>query len=130
MNNTEQSQLSALFEPHHGPDIVDTQISEHSAILTLYVPKTIAWFKGHFPDQPVLPGVVQIDWAIKVAKAVFSSQVAPFSQITNLKFKSVVLPETEVRLELTLDPIKNSVAFHFVNPEESFSTGTIKFKHS
>lgn len=31
--------------------------------VSLFLDPKLAWFKGHFPEQSILPGVAQIDWA-------------------------------------------------------------------
>lgn len=129
MINTQHTTLAQLFEQHHGPDILAVEGDDSAVQINLYVPNTTKWFAGHFPEQPVLPGVVQIDWAIKLAKAVFPYS-GKFSQVTNLKFKSVVMPDTALTLELAFAPAKGSVSFHYFNTTESFSTGSVKFHNS
>ena len=129
MTNSQHTTLTTLvnlFEQHHGPDILAVEEGDAAIRLKLFIPSTTKWFNGHFPEQPVLPGVVQVDWAIKLAKAVFPNR-GKFSHITNLKFTSVVMPDTELTLALTVASAKASVSFHYFNTTESFSTGNIKF---
>ena len=118
--------FSTLFNPLEGPEILAETTSEENVLLTLYVNDNLLWFDGHFPQHKVLPGVVQIDWAGKIGKAVYASDRV-FSQLTNIKFKSMVLPDTTMNLELRFNAEKGALAFHYFNEGDSFSTGSFKF---
>jgi len=37
--------------------------------LDLRVPPDLEYFAGHFPGIPILPGVVQIDWSVRLGRA-------------------------------------------------------------
>ncbi len=52
-------------------------------------------FAGHFPQAPVLPGVVLIDAAVMIVSKVMAR---PFrlQRLASVKFSSAVLPEEEV----------------------------------
>lgn len=124
MSNAQQ--LTALFNAHEGPQIARAETSPDSASLSIHVPDDLSWFDGHFPEQKVLPGVVQIDWAGKLAKALFT-ELGQFKQLSNIKFKTVVMPNTDLELELTYDAAKGNVKFHFFNQSDSYSMGIFKF---
>lgn len=68
----------------------------------LFVDPTLAVFAGHFPGNPILPGVVLIDWATASAAAAFSETPATaFAGLSRVKFKSPVGPGAWLRLALT-----------------------------
>ncbi|MDR2031674.1 MAG: AMP-binding protein [Azoarcus sp.] len=71
------------------------------ALLQLALPHDLAWFEGHFPDLPVLPGVVQVDWAAHFAHFYFGFD-AMRCDIAELKFQNLIRPGDTLRLELTL----------------------------
>ena len=78
----------------------------------LRVPTTLAHFAGHFPGLPILPGVVQIDWAIRLA----SDHVAGVREVTSidrLKFMAPVGPGALLTLRLTHDPARHRVQFAY-----------------
>lgn len=90
----------------------------------------IAWFAGHFPEQSVLPGVVQLHWATKLAEiSVFSlsEPVKHFKAVNNIKFKTMILPEQSVSLLLKYNELKDTVSFSYYNAADVFSTGTLVF---
>lgn len=85
----------------------------------------LRWFRGHFPGQPVLPGVVQLHWAVLVAAAYFDVSGVP-SEIKRLKFKKVFTPPQI--LELTLHEYGSAaVQFRFNSAGEECSQGRLVF---
>ena len=92
----------------------------------LFVNETLSYFTGHFPEQAVLPGVVQIHWAGELAKRFFSCR--GFCQLSNVKFNSVILPEMAVTLSLDYHAQNGKLKFSYSNAEQRFSSGTIVFE--
>lgn len=70
--------------------------------LELEVPATLAWFAGHFPDNPILPGVAQIGWAIAFARKHFGFPADPL-HIERVKFLKPIRPGDRATLELLRD---------------------------
>ena len=90
----------------------------------LHVPANLNWFDGHFPKQPVLPGVVQIDWALYYAKYLgFESQ--SFAGIPRVKFSAIVEPEAVLRLKLNKH--SSDLRFLYESAAGVHSQGTIAF---
>ncbi|MBR9792022.1 MAG: hypothetical protein GYB58_09785 [Gammaproteobacteria bacterium] len=125
MSNQAQA-LNALFKPSQGPQILSVDSADNTVLITLHVPEQLSWFDGHFPEQKVLPGVVQVDWAGKLARALFVKDDA-FQQLSNIKFKTMVMPDTAMQLELTFNAAKHSIKFTYFNETDSFSSGSFKF---
>lgn len=126
MTNSNQQTLSRLFNNNEGPTITGFNQSDLKNLISLHVPEQLSWFEGHFPEQKVLPGVVQLDWAGKFAKALYPN-LGAFRQVSNIKFKTVVFPSMDLNLELEHNPDKGNVKFHFHSQTASFSTGIFKF---
>lgn len=66
-------------------------------------------FAGHFPGQPIVPGVVLLDRAILFAEALLGQSLASW-QVGNAKFLSPVLPG-EVLTYLLQTRASGSIAF-------------------
>ena len=68
----------------------------------LYVDAGLPLFDGHFPGNPILPGVVQIEWAVDAAGEAFATaSAAAFRGMSRIKFKSPVRPGAWLHLTLT-----------------------------
>lgn len=93
--------------------------------LTLAISEDLDCFEGHFPGQPVLPGVVQLHWAAGFAREQFGLQASP-NDIQRLKFKSVGIPPLEVELELTrVGP--HDVRFSITGDGRQYSEGRLRY---
>jgi 3-hydroxymyristoyl/3-hydroxydecanoyl-(acyl carrier protein) dehydratase len=93
--------------------------------LRLDIDTDLDFFRGHFPGMPVLPGVVQLDWAVAAAREHFRLGPGPLD-IRRLKFKSVLSPPARVDLVLArITPA--TVHFSFSAGDVEYSEGRLHF---
>ena len=59
----------------------------------------LAWLDGHFPQIPIVAGVVQLHWAGMLARSAFGLETFP-RDIVRLKFQHPVLPPALLELAL------------------------------
>jgi 3-hydroxymyristoyl/3-hydroxydecanoyl-(acyl carrier protein) dehydratase len=95
-------------------------------VLDLGVPAGLAYFEGHFPGLPVLPGVVQVDWAARLAPG-YLPVSGKFTAMENIKFLALVLPDTRLELSLAWDQAKEHLDFAFSNGPRKCSSGRLVF---
>jgi 3-hydroxymyristoyl/3-hydroxydecanoyl-(acyl carrier protein) dehydratase len=67
--------------------------------LQLDIRADLPWFNGHFPDAPVLAGVVQLDWAVHYSRQYFPQLNAVLS-VEVLKFQQMIRPGKQLVLVL------------------------------
>ena len=102
--------------PHRHPflliDCVESLIPGEKAVAYKSVSFTESHFKGHFPAEPVMPGVLIIEALAQTgAVAILSleenkGKIAYFAAINNAKFKRKVVPGDKLKLECELIRIK------------------------
>ena len=96
------------------------------ASFTLRADAGLLAFRGHFPGNPILPGVVQVDWAIHFAVEAFGP-LGGFRSIEQLKFMDIIHPDETIDLQLAFDPAKGDLRFGFHGPSGRKSAGIIRF---
>ncbi|MBR1921069.1 MAG: acyl-CoA synthetase [Kiritimatiellae bacterium] len=83
------------------------------------------FFRGHFPGHPVLPGVVQLSFAVREAKKAFGF-AGEISEAKKVKFDRVVEPGQTVTLALSRKG-PGEVAYEFRAGEARCSSGLLVF---
>ncbi|UEP38081.1 AMP-binding protein [Burkholderia ambifaria] len=105
--------LAAAFTATpEGFELLASWRSDDALHYELRVPPTLAHFDGHFPGLPILPGVVQIDWAARLAGREMPA-VREVRSIEHLKFKAPVPPGAVLALRLAHDPVRGHTRFAF-----------------
>jgi len=101
--------------PHRYPFILVDRVLDYQPFDYLVAIKNVTmnepFFTGHFPGNPIMPGVLMLE-SLAQASAILSnlSRTAKegheflyfFAGIDNAKFKQVVIPGDQLRLEVKL----------------------------
>ncbi len=100
--------------------------TDDSAVIELQPPATLVYFDGHFDDAPVLPGVVQVDWAIDLGRRLFGF-TGGFLRMEAIKFHRIFHPGPAMRLALDWRAAQAVLVFEFSSTAGRHSSGRIFF---
>lgn len=106
------------------PEVLEQVETAGEWSLQLSVPPDLAYFSGHFPKAPVLPGVVQVEWALNLGRQLLNL-TGPFAGMEVLKFQQLVRPGDEIQLHLRFDPERRKLYFAYRNDTATCSSGRI-----
>lgn len=102
---------------------------ENSLVLQIKFQENADYFDGHFENFSVLPGVVQIHYAMLCGQEYFN--ITPnVLKISKLKFGNIIRPETEVSLRINHIKGDNKLSFKYFGEDKVFSSGDIFLEKS
>jgi 3-hydroxyacyl-[acyl-carrier-protein] dehydratase len=81
---------------------------------------------GHFPGQPVVPGVLILDEVAARACEALGGGLRP-ARLPQVKFLAPLLPEQEARIELELDPAGYRARFRVTREGQLLASGELVF---
>lgn len=122
--------LRALFDDNGNtlPAVSSQTGDGNSLSMTLALNSDMTCFKGHFPGQPILPGVVQLHWAALFGASLFGSS-RNVSEVSQLKFRKPITPTDIIKLELDYDAAAGRLKFCYRSDEADLhSSGTLKLR--
>ncbi len=115
----DKEKIKAIL-PHRDPFLFIDEIREIGKDFIVgvkFVKKEEKYFKGHFPEEPVMPGVLQLETMAQTGGVLILSTVKNpqnyltfFMKIDNAKFKQKVIPGDTIIFKLQLiSPIRRGL---------------------
>jgi 3-hydroxyacyl-[acyl-carrier-protein] dehydratase len=114
----DRAQLEALL-PQRPPFLLVDEVLELEPGVRCVAQRTLRdddfWFAGHFPGNPVMPGVLIVEALAQAATIAASSaggiegKVGLFAGIDKVRFKRVVKPGDTLRLEAEITSVHGPV---------------------
>jgi 3-hydroxyacyl-[acyl-carrier-protein] dehydratase len=105
--------------PHRSPFLLLDEVHElvpgERVTASYRVPEDGWWFAGHFPERPVMPGVLIVEaMAQSGAVAVLSEEenrgrIAFFAGIDDCRFKRIVSPGETLMLSCEIDQVRGPI---------------------
>lgn len=97
-----------------------------TARVQLVLEPDLGAFEGHFPEVAVLPGVAQLDWAIRLGREAFDLPPR-FLRMDALKFHHVARPHDVLMLQLDWDAARGVLGFRFSSDHGIHASGKVLF---
>jgi len=96
-------------------------------ILDLELPLDLACFADHFPDAPVVPGVLQVGWAIAFAAPRLGTP-STFRAMDGMKFQRLLRPGDRVQLVLRHDAPRRRLHFAYRSDDAPVSSAHLRLE--
>ena len=115
LNKEEIKEIIPQREPFLMLDEVEEYVPGESCIAYKYVNENEWYFKGHFPGNPIMPGVLITESLAQAgAVAILSMEEnkgknALFGGIDKMKFKKMVVPGDRLKLEVNIIKRKGQI---------------------
>jgi 3-hydroxymyristoyl/3-hydroxydecanoyl-(acyl carrier protein) dehydratase len=106
------------------PQIESVDAGATTVTYRINIAPEIEHFRGHFPGFPILPGIVQLDWAVRLGRRHFPG-LDDSSAVDNFKCQALVFPEARLTLELRRDD--TGLHFRYFDAQRTYSSGKILF---
>jgi 3-hydroxyacyl-[acyl-carrier-protein] dehydratase len=116
----DRDQIKAII-PHREPFLLVDRVLEYEpgarAVGELDVTADMFWVPGHFPEYPVMPGVLIIEACAQVGAVALLSlpenqgRIAFFGGIDKARFKRQVVPGETLRLECEITKRRGPIGF-------------------
>lgn len=91
----------------------------------VFVPPESPWFSGHFPGNPILPGVAQLRMVVDAIRHAFDESVRVV-EVSRVRFKQMVLPGDRLVVTAEARPNKvGSYTFRITKGDELVCNGTM-----
>ncbi len=115
LNNVEIQEII----PHRYPFLLVDQIIElepgKKAVGIKNVTANEPYFQGHFPGNPIMPGVLQVEALAQVGAVAllsldeYKGKLAVFAGIDEVRFKRQVVPGDTLRLEIEIISMRRNI---------------------
>ena len=119
MTSLDRAGIEALI-PHRDPFLLIDRVTELEPGVRAVAEHTFTgeeWYlKGHFPGNPIVPGVILVESCAQTATVMamalpeYRSGLGLFAGIDEMRFKRIVRPGDTVRYEAVIDRMRRGYA--------------------
>ena len=88
------------------------------------IPENSPWFSGHFPDDPILPGIAQLDM-VAAAVAEFRQENLWIKKLSRIKFRKLIRPGDVLSILAVGGKKKNSYSFRIMVAGQEACSGVM-----
>lgn len=94
-------------------------------IADIRVPLESPWFSGHFPGNPILPGIAQLEMVLDLIRQSVDHPIR-LAAVNRVRFKQMILPEERFRLVASpKGDQRGTYSFRTLKADELVTSGVI-----
>jgi 3-hydroxyacyl-[acyl-carrier-protein] dehydratase len=101
-------------------------MEEGKMVTSVTIDSDSPWFSGHFPDNPILPGIAQLKL---VADLISKSREGNLRMtgVSRVKFRKIVRPREFLDIHVTLGSKKDQYIFKITSGDQDVCSGWMFF---
>ena len=84
------------------------------------------WFSGHFPNNPILPGIAQLKMVVDLITKLGAGRIC-MTGLSRVKFRKIVRPEEQLDIRVTCSNTENHYTFKITSGDEDVCSGKMQF---
>ncbi|MBU4262441.1 MAG: hypothetical protein KKC76_11320 [Proteobacteria bacterium] len=85
------------------------------------------WFSGHFPNNPILPGIAQLKMVADLIAFSREKEVLHMTGLSRIKFKKIVRPGDPLEIHAARGMMEDQYAFRISSNDKDICSGMIFF---
>lgn len=98
---------------------------ENEISADIRVPSDSPWFDGHFPGEPILPGVAQIGMVFDAIRKAHNQELK-VSSVRRVRFKRIIRPDDQLKIiAVPLKQETDSYSFRILVQDETVCSGVM-----
>ena len=99
--------------------------AENEISADICVPSDSPWFDGHFPGEPILPGVAQIGMVFDAIRKAHNQELK-VSSVRRVRFKRIIRPDDQLKIiAVPLKQETDSYSFRILVQDETVCSGVM-----
>lgn len=109
------------------PVVREIRLIDGKIELAIHLLPSLIYFRGHFPGFAIFPGVVQVDWAMLLARR-YLGMPAGAARAMRVKFAKPIRPSADLTLALDYDRADKLLHFEYRDRDYTYGSGRIELE--